>query len=461
MRSPHTRERHHPAESEGLTVRLPDGTTLQIARSFYIGRDFECEVQLDGAQVSRRHAQVSFDRGEWWIRDLQSSNGTYVDGARVESAPIGGGVRVRLGADGPSLAIAPLTSRAAGVSPDEDEEPRDDSDDSPGERTQMFRAEMQKERRKYRLIISAVALIAVAALGYAEYTRRLLPERAKNDFYEAKAREVQIAEGEQAMESGNTSVAPQLEQYMRQRQEMQNNYNEYFRKYYDRRLNERERLILKVTRLFGECDLAAPPGYISEVSRFIEQWRSTGRLESSIRRAQDNGYIRRIVTSFAARKMPPQYFYLALQESSFVTNATGPPTRWGIARGMWQFIPETGRKYGLAINAGQDERLDWERATTAAASYIKDIYATDAEASGLLVMASYNWGEHRVIDIVRTMPKNPKDRNFWQLIAKYRIPKETYNYVFSIVSAAVIGENPQLFGFPFENPLEAALRPSR
>jgi hypothetical protein len=51
------------------------------------------------------------------------------------------------------------------------------------------------------------------------------------------------------------------------------------------------------------------------------------------------------------------------------------------------------------------------------------------------------------------MPKNPRDRNFWKLLQKYRIPKETYDYVFSIVSAAVIGENPRLFGFDFDNPL--------
>jgi hypothetical protein len=53
------------------------------------------------------------------------------------------------------------------------------------------------------------------------------------------------------------------------------------------------------------------------------------------------------------------------------------------------------------------------------------------------------------------MPANPKDRNFWQLLTKYRdrIPQETYDYVFFIVSAAVIGENPRLFGFDFDNPL--------
>jgi hypothetical protein len=56
------------------------------------------------------------------------------------------------------------------------------------------------------------------------------------------------------------------------------------------------------------------------------------------------------------------------------------------------------------------------------------------------------------------MPQNPRQRNFWKFLAQYReqIPPQTYEYVFSIVSAAVIGENPRLFGFPFDNPLAFA-----
>ena len=164
-----------------------------------------------------------------------------------------------------------------------------------------------------------------------------------------------------------------------------------------------------------------------------------------------------------AQGLPPQYFYLGMQESDFDTFIVGPPTRWGIAKGMWQFIPETGAKYGLRIGPlaavarrdPADERSDWEKATVAASRYVKDIYATDAQASGLLVMASYNWGEHRVIDVLRRMPADPRQRNFWQLLAKHgnEVPEQTYNYVFYIVSAAVIGENPRLFGFNFDNPL--------
>jgi hypothetical protein len=175
------------------------------------------------------------------------------------------------------------------------------------------------------------------------------------------------------------------------------------------------------------------------------------------------GYTPKIADEFIKQNLPPHFFYLAMQESSFNAVASGPPTRWGYAKGMWQFIPDTGARYGLTIGplAGvprpdlRDDRHDWQKATVAAARYIKDIYATDAQASGLLVMASYNWGEGRVIKLVRSMPENPAERNFWKLIERYRerVPGETYDYVFNIVSAAVIGEDPRLFGLSFDNPL--------
>ena len=70
-------------------------------------------------------------------------------------------------------------------------------------------------------------------------------------------------------------------------------------------------------------------------------------------------------------------------------------------------------------------------------------------------MASYNWGETQVLPLIQSLPNNPRDRNFWRLLTKHRdkIPQETYDYVFSIISAAAIGENPRLFGFNFDNPL--------
>jgi hypothetical protein len=68
-------------------------------------------------------------------------------------------------------------------------------------------------------------------------------------------------------------------------------------------------------------------------------------------------------------------------------------------------------------------------------------------------MASYNWGDRRVRERIKGMPEDPRQRNFWELSTGGIIPDETYDYVYRIFSAAVIGEDPKLFGFDFEPPL--------
>ena len=138
-------------------------------------------------------------------------------------------------------------------------------------------------------------------------------------------------------------------------------------------------------------------------------------------------------------------------------------TRYGIAKGMWQFIPSTAIRHGLRTGPlfkyrrydPRDDRHEPDKSTHAAAQYIRYLYTTRAQASGLLVLASYNWGQGNVAKLLEKMPENPKERNFWHLFSTYKeeIPRQTYDYVFKIISAAVIGENPALFGFTFESPL--------
>ena len=65
-----------------VVVHLPDGRVARFSSPFHIGRDASCEVHLADNQVSRRHAEVSVLRGAWVIRDLQSSNGLFVNGHR-------------------------------------------------------------------------------------------------------------------------------------------------------------------------------------------------------------------------------------------------------------------------------------------------------------------------------------------------------------------------------------------
>ena len=499
-----------------LRVQLPDGSVRVFDRPFHVGREQGCELRLDEARVSRRHAVVTVEAGQWVVRDLKSANGLFAGGARVESVPVGSGVSVRLGADGPTLHVVPEVAAAAPPAPaaptfvpggqsrgarptplpttparaarTEAPPPAQDegkslehvaeryfgpgSDDQPaGQRTMMIRRAFQEvqaqQRRRYRWMVAAAAFVAIVAGGYALYNYQQLSKQqavASDLFYQMKAIDMSVAQVEQRIaQSGSSQDRSEIARYMEQRRQLEKSYDTFVANLYDRRLTEKERLILRVTRRFGEFELAAPPDYMREVQRYIARWQSTGRFVRAAKLAQDLGYPKVIADAFIAQDLPPQFFYLAMQESDFDAFRSGPKTRYGYAKGMWQFIPETGSRYGLSIGplVGQpkpdpaDDRFKWDKATVAASRYIKEIYATDAQASGLLVMASYNWGERRVIDLIRTLPANPRERNFWKLLERYkeRIPLETYDYVFYIVSAAVIGENPRLFGFQIDSPL--------
>ncbi|MDX1606792.1 MAG: lytic transglycosylase domain-containing protein, partial [Candidatus Competibacterales bacterium] len=333
--------------------------------------------------------------------------------------------------------------------------------------------------RHYRPALLVALLLLVTVFGFALYQYQSvhrLRAIAVDMFYSMKALELQVLDLQQLVQAQlsaneeDEALASTLTDYREalaaQRQrlvELRQRYAEFMTRVNAARLalDSEERLILRVARAFGECDANAPEEFIAEVKRYIDLWQTTRRLPRAIQRLQANGYAPAIIRALKARNLPPQFLYLALQESEFRTEAVGPATDYGHAKGMWQFIPETGLRYGL--NPGPrmgekaydpaDERHDFVKSTRAAARYLSDLYRTEAQASGLLVMASYNWGEGNILSLLDSLPANPLQRNFWTLLQHHAIPRETYDYVFYIVAAAAIGENPALFGFEFENPL--------
>jgi membrane-bound lytic murein transglycosylase D len=475
----------HPPRLK-LTITTPDGERrdLVIDRPFRIGRVDDCEVCIPNEYVSRNHAHVTFNNGQWTLRDLNSSNGIYVGEERVTEVTVLGTTTIRLGVAGPSIAMEveqppqPKTTRTAS-------EPLVDHyashyfgklgpDETVGEHTMVVRkafAQVQtKQKRKYGNIIAALVVLVLVIAGFAFYEHQQSRKQkllAENLFYTMKSLDVDIANVERLVESsGSKQGTVEIRRYENRRKELERNYDQFLASLntYSSKITPQQQVILRVARIFGECELTMPRDFEHEVEIYIQKWKSSGRLKAALHTAKDKGYTRLITEELLSEDLPPQFFYLALQESNFDPYSSGPPTRNGIAKGMWQFIPRTAVKYGLRLGPlanlrrpdPGDDRHHWDKETKAASRYLKDLYTTDAQASGLLVMACYNWGEDYVLPLVRSMPANPRERNFWRLLARYRekIPKETYDYVFSVASAAAIGEDPHLFGFDFENPLE-------
>jgi membrane-bound lytic murein transglycosylase D len=471
----------------GIRVTLEKGdspqTEYEFRNSFQIGRDETCDIRITENGISRFHAEVFLKNGQWWIRDLGSTNGTYFGGKRIEEFPLEKYKKIELGLGAAILSFEPQEMAPHEVTRKEKIASVNDyvehyfgasEDQNIGEHTRMIRDAFQivqkKHTSKYILIISIIGVLLIIAGIYGFQKQRQVKRQqllAEGIFYSMKTIELELADFRKNAEiSSDAAALQEIQKYRTRQKEMSENYDQFLRElhvYDESKMDETDQLILRVARIFGECELAMPKDFVGEVKNYIKKWQTTDRLENAIARAQQNAYVDKIATIMLENDLPPQFFYLALQESDFRLQTIGPPTRYGIAKGIWQFIPRTALKYGLRTGPlveiekydPRDDRFNFEKSTGAAARYIRDIYNTDAQASGLLVIASYNWGERKVASYIQKMPQNPRERNFWQLLKKYRqqFPLETYNYVFYIISAAVIGENPKLFGFDFENPL--------
>jgi membrane-bound lytic murein transglycosylase D len=481
----YSRDKTVPLRVNRLYVEVRKGqaskTHFEFDRSFSVGRDQECDLQIVDRTVSSNHLQVFWEQGKWWLADPGSKNGTYINGEKLSGrAELPLHQEVCLARDGPVLVFSQWNSS---------EPPKKDRhrltrmfNDAVGagagplgERTRLFVTLWQegKARHRQRLLITASVLstLLVASLillGMNIAKRNRLEQLAEDTFYAAKRTELALAEMQRiARVSGNPAA---FERVIRERQvdwrASNASYGELLRELgmTKEELPAEDWLIYRIARILGECEIRLPDEFKETVKDHIRKWRNRRDYSSSIRHTLESGQAARIIESFMDRDLPPQYFYLGLQESLFDTTKVGPPTRCGYAKGMWQFIPTTARAYGMKIGElasydvfdRNDERHNFEKSTEAAAQYVRNLYDTLGQGSGLLVMACYNWGEEKVMEEIRKMPRSPEKRNFWKLLKHRSIPKETYGYVYSIVAAAVIGENPRLFGLDLENPLEVA-----
>ena len=348
-----------------------------------------------------------------------------------------------------------------------------------GERTrfirQAYREVQTKQRRTYwgiGLGLAAVLVLVAAYAGYQQVQNQRLQAAAADLFYEMKEQDVRLTQLARIVEeTGGEELTQLLEEMQASRQRMAQQYEGYVRELgVYRSLTDTERLIYRVARIFGESEFEIPAGFVRAVQQEIDSyWLASGRSRwlRAVRHAEEQGYTPVIVRTMLEHGLPPEMYYLALQESNLNVNAVGPETRWGIAKGMWQFIPSTGRAYGLRAGPReemrvvdpQDDRHDFAKATVAAARYQAEIYSTLAQASGLLVLASYNWGENGVLrrlnQLFEGIPDNPRERSYWRFLQAYedRMPQETKDYVLRIFAAAVIGQDPAHFGIDAENPL--------
>ncbi|MGE5410717.1 MAG: LysM peptidoglycan-binding domain-containing protein, partial [Clostridiales bacterium] len=187
-----------------------------------------------------------------------------------------------------------------------------------------------------------------------------------------------------------------------------------------------------------------------EINSYVEQWidiYSKGKFRYLTERwlPRTGKYFPMMAKIFQEEKVPTQIVFLSMVESGV------NPTARSVARavGMWQFMPGTGPLYGLNIDFYYDERRDPEKATHAAAKYLKSLYGMFGD--WYLAMAAYNWGPGKMQRLVERTGK----RSFWEI--RDYMPRETREYVPQFIALSIIAANPQKYGFEnvmYQKPLE-------
>lgn len=137
------------------------------------------------------------------------------------------------------------------------------------------------------------------------------------------------------------------------------------------------------------------------------------------------------------QQLPHGLAYLPVIESAYIPGLT---SRAG-AHGIWQFMPDTAREYGLRVDWWVDERADPERSTRAAAAYLRDLYRMFDDWP--LALAAYNCGPSRV----RRTLSDSGASTFWELLDQGLLPKETRGYVPTFYATLRIASDPETYGF--------------
>jgi membrane-bound lytic murein transglycosylase D len=177
----------------------------------------------------------------------------------------------------------------------------------------------------------------------------------------------------------------------------------------------------------------------TKILSYVELWRGT--LHDVMQDALDRSvrYVPMIQDVLKAEGLPLDLAYLPIVESGFKPTALSRAA----AKGLWQFEADTGHENGLDLNWFRDDRSDPEKATQAAAKYLKWLI-DQCSGDWFMTLAAYNAGVGRV-DLAE---KRSKLTDYWALSESSRyLPRDTREYVPMVLASVLIARNPTRYGF--------------
>lgn len=182
-----------------------------------------------------------------------------------------------------------------------------------------------------------------------------------------------------------------------------------------------------------------------KVQYYIDYFSGPGRTAFSRWLERTTRYLPYMQEVFAAQGLPRDLAYLSIVESGLNPQAYS----WAHASGPWQFIPGTGKIFGLETDYWQDERRDFEKSTQAAALFLKELHGL-FNGDWYLAVAAYNAGPGAVARAV----ERSGSTDFWTLAHNAYLPEETRNYLPKLLAVLLIAKQPEKYGFTDTSYLE-------
>ncbi len=428
-----------------------------------------CFSDTSQRMVSGRHAEIVRRGPSYVLRDLQSTNGTRVDGGKVSEIELQPGMVIELGRSGPRLLFGCGTRDDAESSNPQDEtlviesRPAETAagDDivmqavskarrkraalGAGHTAVIMREAVSqavgRSSRKLKVLIAALVAVLVVVVAASLWQFR----RLSNDKV---AIDEQLRQVEQTL---SAVPSPQEAEPLMADLERLQGQAEAIRKSFLYRIGARsksadfidEQIHLLMTEL-GAPQYSIPPEFRQRVVFHAERYRGPDRsnMDRALNHRRDD--LETMREAFRQVNLPADLALMALVESAFRwqrSSAAG-------AAGPWQFVAPTARAFGLQVDDEIDERFDVEKSTAAAARYLKQLILDfGAGQSVLLALAAYNLGPSRVRRAVRRVDDPFRQRDFWYLYRTRALPPETREYIPKIVAAILVARNPEQFGF--------------
>ncbi|MGH9692836.1 MAG: lytic transglycosylase domain-containing protein, partial [Bryobacteraceae bacterium] len=189
-------------------------------------------------------------------------------------------------------------------------------------------------------------------------------------------------------------------------------------------------LVPKLASELNQTSSGIPLDLSDPVLGFVHYFSTPAGRRTLISGLRRSGRYRPLIERiFDEEDVPQELVYLAQAESGFLPRAVS----YKKAVGMWQFIAGTGANYDLTRTSAYDERFDPEKATRAAARLLKDLH--NRYGDWYLAIAAYNCGAGAVDRAV----ERTGYADYWELLKRHALPRETANYVPIIVAMTIMG----------------------